>query len=226
MSFKQGETEMQCQMCADNHPREHDAAVGKWIHPINAASFIECGFQEAVGRKGDWIQTFTGRQFFPLDPRPEDFHILDIAAGLRNARYSSQSLIVETVAEHSVALWLYARAHGFDARERRTILMHDASEAYLVDVPRPIKRDLGNYLDIEEGIMHAAAERFDLVWPMPPELKNLDNAILADECSQNMADPPAPWRQLVAPLGIELPGWSPERAMIMFLNAAAVEAVF
>jgi hypothetical protein len=218
---------MECLYCTNNAPREHNGK--KWIHPDRTGAPLndaDCGFQEEVGRKGDWIQTWRGAQFFALDPRPDDFHILDIAAGLRNARYSSQSIGIETVAEHSVLMWLVARKREYPARLRRAVLMHDASEAYLVDVPRPIKRDLANYTEIEERIMLAIAARFDFDWPMPAEVKELDNAILNDEFLQNMAPPPAPWRQLAnAPLGVPIQCWPADQAFIRWLHAAAVEGL-
>jgi len=221
---------MTCQYCVDNFRREFDR--GRWVHWLptsdpGALHRLEpCAYQEATGRKGDWIQTWTGRQFFALDPRPEDFHILDIAAGLRNARYSSQSIGIETVGEHSVLMWQTARARGYTPRQRRGVLMHDMSEAYLVDVPRPIKRDLSNYTEIEDRIMTAGAVRFDFDWPIAPEVKELDNAILNDEFAQNMAPPPAPWRQLAGgPLGVRIACWPPDVAMLRFLNAAAIEGL-
>ena len=225
---------MQCKHCAFNNAREHRDGV--WVHPVPNrdgpnywTDYERCGFQEIAGdRKGDWIQTWTGRQFFALDPRPDDFHILDIAAGLRNARYSSQSIGIETVAEHSVLMWQVAVARDYTSRLRRGALLHDMSEAYLVDVPRPIKRDLSNYTEIEDRIMRAAAGplRFDFDWPVAPEVKELDNAILNDEFAQNMAPPPAPWRQLAGgPLGVRIECWPPDVAMLRFLNAAAIEGL-
>ena len=212
---------MTCQHCAANAPRHHDGA--QWIHPLGGDDVV-CGFQEDVGREGDWIQTWTGRQFWAREPRPEDFHILDIAAGMRNPRYSNQCILTETVGEHSVLMWREAMRRGYDARLRRAVLLHDCSEPYLIDVPRPIKRDLRDYLDIEDRIMRAAAVRFDFDWPMPAQVKELDNRILNDELAQNMAPPIAPWRQLDGgPLGITLGNWPPEIAFICFLHACAVE---
>lgn len=216
---------MTCQLCAENAPREHNEILG-WIHPL-ADSPVHpalCGFQEQTGRCGDWIQTWTGRQFWARDPRPEDFHILDVAAGMRNPRYANQCIMTETVGEHCVLMWQVARARGYDARKRRGVLLHDLSEFALIDMPRPIKRDLPEYMAIEDRIMAAAAIRFDFDWPMPPQVKDLDNSILNDEFAQNLAPPPAPWRQLGGgPLGVTLGNWSPEVTFIRFLNAAAVE---
>lgn len=219
---------MTCKLCADNRPREH--RNGLWGHPriagegVGIEVFDRCGFQEEVGREGDWIQTWTGRQFWAREPRPEDFHILDIAAGMRNPRYANQCILTETVGEHCVLMWREARRRGYDARRRRGALLHDGSEAILIDMPRPIKRDLADYTEIEDRIMRAMAARFDFDWPVAPEIKDLDNSILNDEVAQNMAPPPAPWRQLGGgPLGIILGHWSPEVTFIRFLHACAVE---
>ena len=152
---------MTCKHCADNMPREHDEKLG-WIHPCPpdgkyVDGWFVCGFQEETGRAGDWIQTWTGRQFWARDPRPEDLHILDIAAGMRNPRYASQSIGIETVGEHSVLMWTVARQRGYDARLRRGVLLHDASEFALIDMPRPIKRDLPEYMEIEHYAHRRAA---------------------------------------------------------------------
>jgi hypothetical protein len=222
---KEGKTMQVCQLCADNAPREYRA--GQWQHPLaDGIAALRCGFQEQVGRAGDWMQTWSGRQFWARDCRPEDFHILDIAAGMRNPRYTNQCILTQTVGEHCVLLWRHAVAAGYPARLRRAVLLHDASEAYLVDLPRPIKRDLADYGEIEDRVMTAIAQRFAFDWPLPFEVKELDNRILNDEVAQNLAPPPAPWRQLAGgPLGVRIENWSPEVSFIRFLHACAVEGL-
>jgi hypothetical protein len=163
--------------------------------------------------RGDWMQTATGRAFYPLDPRPMEIHIEDIAAALSKlCRYGGHCKRFYSVAEHCV---LMARAASpsvaFEA------LMHDASEAYLSDVIRPVKSSLPEYLAIERRLEAAIAERFDLVYPMPAEVKRLDNAILADECDQAMATPPQDWKLTEPPLGVCLQFWSPDKAEYEFL---------
>lgn len=213
-----------CDACENNLPRVNIGGV--WKHPSGGPHSRLCGFQESVTRRGDWVQTFTGRQFFAFDPRPEDFHILDIAAGMRNPRYSSQSTLQQSVAEHCVLMWRVARERGLAPRQRRAVLMHDASECVLVDVPRPIKRDLSDYAGIEDAIMRAVAVRYDFDWPIDPVVKELDNDILNDECAQNLSPPPQPWRQLSGrPLGVKIECWPADRAMILFLQACALEGM-
>ena len=57
-----------------------------------------------------------------------------------------------------------------------TALMHDASEAYLVDIPRPIKPLLHGYYELEDKLMTAIADKFKFTWPMPKRSRQLDYA--------------------------------------------------
>lgn len=167
-------------------------------------------------RKGDWMQTYSGAQFWPMDPRASEVRIGDIAAALSKlCRYGGQCNRFYSVAEHCVHVANHApEGLKLDA------LMHDASEAYLSDVIRPIKSFLTSYLEIEAGLERVIAERFRLTWPMPAEVKRLDTAILADERDQAMAPPPMPWPQTTEPaLGVTLQFWTPAVAQYEFLNS-------
>ena len=167
-------------------------------------------------RNGDWMQTFTGRQFWPLDPRPEDVRIEDIAHALSMlCRYGGHSLRFYSVAEHCCILHDYAPPEF-----KAWALMHDASEAYLVDVPRPLKPHLTGYKAAERGVMDAVCARFGLDVEEPPEVKEIDGRILADEAAQNMRDMPEAW--LYDPLGITLKFWSPDEAEAQFLARAGM----
>lgn len=167
------------------------------------------------GKRGDWMQTATGGQMHPLDPRPEEIHIADIAHALSQlCRFSGHCLRFYSVAEHCVLM-----AREAPDEYKLTTLMHDASEAYLADVIRPIKPFLTNYHDIEARLETVIAERFNYPWPMPAEVKRLDNAILADEMAQNMAPPPVDWRLPELPLGVRLQFWAPEKAEFEFRAA-------
>lgn len=165
--------------------------------------------------RGDWIQTAMGRQFWPMDPRPDEVFLDDIAHALSMlCRFGGHCLRFYSVAEHSV---LMARAAA--PAVKRWALLHDASEAYLVDVPRPLKPFLIGYDKAEAKIMTAVAFRFNLHLGLPAQVKALDRAILMDEQLQNMAPAPVPWSTDVEPLGIELQYWSPDRARAEFLAA-------
>ena len=65
-------------------------------------------------RQGDWLQTYTGKQFYPLDPQPEDIDIQDIAhAGDGN----THPLIVYDATDASDTIaWLLTHLDGNDGR--------------------------------------------------------------------------------------------------------------
>ncbi len=158
---------------------------------------------------GGWIQTYMGNQVWPLSLHREDVFIGDIAHALGNlCRFNGHCRRFYSVAEHSVrvsrilpddlALW------G---------LMHDAAEAYLGDVTRPVKGLLlvmaGNegrqlllksFRHAETEAMVAIAVACGLVWPMPEAVKHADDVLLATERRDLMCDPPAAWDELPDPL--------------------------
>ena len=129
----------------------------KWITP-NASQKSPSELRDAVRRirDGGWIQTASGLPFWPLDPRPEDVRIEDIAYALaRVARFGGHTRgeHVYSVAQHSVHVCNeveldYVRRYGPDAHASQIscrqatlcALLHDGSEAYLGDVCRPLKR--------------------------------------------------------------------------------------
>jgi hypothetical protein len=165
-------------------------------------------------RRGDWMQTYTGKQFWPLDPRIDEIDIRDIAHALAyTCRYNGHCNTFYSIAEHSVVM------SGFASPENRlAALLHDAAEAYICDVPRPLKKHLAGYGLIEATLEGLIAEKFDLPWPWPEEIKILDERILADERDQLMATPPADWALRHPPLNAYLPCWRPAEAETVFLT--------
>lgn len=170
-------------------------------------------------RFGDWMQTFTGKQFWPMDPRADEIDIADIAHSLSmQCRYAGHSLRFYSVAEHStlVAKWILDNGTRWDALAG---LLHDATEAYLVDVPRPVKPFLNGYREAEARMWNAVAQRFwGYEFDLPPIVHEADNRILCDERAQNMAPSQADWNIPDNPLGITLQFWSPEQAEAGFLR--------
>jgi 5'-nucleotidase len=164
--------------------------------------------------RGDWMQTATGRQFWPLDPRPHEVFIEDIAHALSMiCRFGGHCRRFYSVAEHSV---LISRAAAVE--HKRWALLHDAPEGYIGDKIRPLKPHLIGYREAEQKIMRAIAVRFDLHLDQPASVKALDLALLMDERDQAMSDPPQAWDVDVAPLGVKLQFWSPPRAKREFMS--------
>lgn len=165
-------------------------------------------------RLGDFMQVASGRKFWPMDPRSDEVFIEDIAHSLSlQCRYAGHCLRFYSVAEHSVHLARHLRWQGVDVALWG--LLHDASEAYLVDVPRPVKPHLPGYKEAESKVMDAVCQRFGLSPAMPPQVHEADMRIVADELA-NMA--PMAWHHKHdSPLGVNIRCWYPEQAREEFL---------
>ena len=157
-------------------------------------------------RKGGWCQTFTGRQFWPLDPKPEDVCVEDIAHHLSQlCRFTGASKFLYSVAEHSIRV-----AMEVPLEDKLWGLLNDASEAYLCDLAAPIKRcpELASYRDLEDAVQAAVCERFGLSPGMPASVKEADLRMLATEAIEVMAYPPASWGlEAVKPYDSHKLGW-------------------
>jgi len=143
-----------------------------------------------TGSGGDWILTFTGRRFYPMAPKAEDVDIIDIAHALSMlCRYAGHSKFFYSVGEHS--LWV---SHAVPAEHAFFGLMHDAAEAYVCDLPRPLKYALPEYRAAETRVWAAIVEKFGLPLETPPEVKLVDSRMLLTE-RPVLFDNPQPWPQ-------------------------------
>lgn len=144
------------------------------------------------------IATSTG--YFDLAaPRPEDVDLGDIALALsRLARFTGQGARVYSVAAHSAWCAGEAARRGLSVDLQRLALMHDAAEAYVGDVSRPLKLLLPAFKEIEAGVWRAICARFDLPEDLPAEIKEIDNLALATEAAA-MFPRHAPWPGFPAP---------------------------
>jgi hypothetical protein len=114
------------------------------------------------------IGTRSGQEVRPFDPRPQDVTLPDIAHATANVcRASGQSDVFYSVGLHSLYVSEDLERRGESPHTQLYGLLHDASEAYVADVPGPLKRHLPNYRRAEERVQSAVWSAFDL--PDPPE---------------------------------------------------------
>ena len=108
------------------------------------------------------IVTFTGREFNYIDPKPDQIDIIDIAIALsREARFAGHCNAYYSVAQHCVLASEMIRVpDGFVAQARFAALLHDAAEAYMRDIPSPLKMLLPEYKEIEDRVLAAIYDRF------------------------------------------------------------------
>lgn len=157
-------------------------------------------------RRGDWMQTFTGRKFWPIDPRADEVNIHDIAHALSfMCRFGGHCREFYSVAEHSVRV---SRLANTPEPIGLAALLHDAAEAYVVDVPRPLKRSIVGYREIESRVARVIEQRFGLETGIldHPAIKQWDEILLATEARDLMGGESAgKWNLQASPL--------PERIM-------------
>lgn len=165
--------------------------------------------------RGDWMQTWTGRRFYPLDPRPEDMDPRDIAHALSLlCRYGGHVDRFYSVAEHCILM-----SRAVSPKNALDALLHDATEAYVVDVPRPLKNAISAYRKIEAGVWVAIVERFHISPVLPAEVDEADNRILLTERDALMRNATPPWYQdgHFEPLPVRIEGWLPHEAEERYL---------
>jgi len=162
-----------------------------------------------------WIQTYTGEQFWPLDPKPEHIRIEDIAHALSMlCRYNGHCLEFYSVAQHCVLM-----SHEVAPEHALWALLHDAAEAYLGDMPRPLKHqdEMVQFRLAEVGIMRAVREKFGLDHE-PEEIHEADNRMIATEKRDIMAESKGEWLDHGAPYVTRIESWPPVVAEMRFLD--------
>lgn len=186
-----------------------------------------------------WRQTYTGRRVHPLDVKPEDVSIHDIAHHLSQlGRYGGSLRDFESVAEHSTLMARYVMQHvhynyqdnGWNispTRIAKHALLHDAPEAYIQDQTRPLKIQLyvkdpetGEFIsfkEMEDRITRVINPVFGLAPTNPPIIDDMDDRITRTEANAGMTYDPA-WilRHDGLPCTIEF--WHPARAEREFMQ--------
>jgi hypothetical protein len=119
-----------------------------------------------------------------LDPSEDEIFIEDIANSLaKQCRYNGNIQNHYSVAEHSVILSHMVKEYQFEA------LLHDAAEAYISDIARPVQEALGydacqKYKDIESGLLHAIGKKYGFKTPIPISVLAMDDRLMREEMAE------------------------------------------
>lgn len=194
---------------------------------------------EVVRNDNDWIQTYTGRKFWAFEPSVFDVCIQDIAHALAmKCRYAGHCNQFYSVAQHSVYMACEIAARNWDkpfdewSSLAMWALLHDATEAYLPDVPRPQKHRLEvncvaesatgrvSFAYSEDKLMTTIALALELKGvQIPKEIKHLDSCMLNTE-RQQLFDDPIEWGSMkdYPPItNFKIDPWQPEKAKHNFM---------
>lgn len=154
------------------------------------------------------IRTFSGIYMNVFEPTIDMICIEDIAHSLSNqCRFGGHLPEYYSVAQHSVLC-----AALVPEQYKLQALLHDASEAYLLDIPSPFKSGLTNYKQFEDRLMNLIAQKFGFKYPIEKQVKEADKEMLEFEWNHLMLKKPLP-----APL-VSLICLTPEKAKAEFLK--------
>ncbi len=176
--------------------------------------------EHAPPAPGPYLQTVSGRFVNPFDPDPDQLDIGDIARALANVcRFGGHCRSFYSVAQHSVIVSELVEQRGGDVEDVFAALMHDATEAYLGDMPHPIKHrsPLGAAFKAAEDHLEAVLRaRFDIKADVP-EIKKVDRALLATE-RKALSGEGWHWPELdgVVPLEMDITAWPADEAARAF----------
>lgn len=160
--------------------------------------------KEAVKINPNAILIHSGILFDVFNPKDEDIKIEDIAHSLSNVcRYGGHSPKFYSVAQHCV---ICSYEEG-TTKEKLEFLLHDASEAYLSDMPRPIKKNMPNYVEMEDNLLALIFKKFELNFPLSKKVHNVDDSVLAYE-----------YRSFFEIKDENFDFWTPEYSKKMFLD--------
>lgn len=138
--------------------------------------------EEAI-TDGSWIETFSGAHVTPLNPKPDMIFMVDIVHALSNiCRFTGHSKVFYSVAQHSILVSrLVSKTFIKEA------LLHDAAEAYLCDIARPVKRQIPAYGSIENHLKQIIFHKFNVTpyehRSSSPEVSEADNTALIYEAA-------------------------------------------
>lgn len=169
-----------------------------------------------VERIGGFIQTLSGKRFYPLDPRLEEIDAYDIAHSLSNqCRFAGHSVQFYSVGQHSVLVSLMC-----DPKDALWGLMHDAGEAYLVDIPSPLKKStqFAPYREAEKNLMCVICNAFGLGRDEPTSVKVADQRMLATEIRDLTMTEGLGWVTQAAPFEFHIKPWTPDYARVKFIS--------
>lgn len=162
-----------------------------------------------------WVETVSGIHFEFLSPRPEQINIKDIAWALSHIpRFGGHAKKFVSVAEHSIYVaMLSPKSLALEG------LLHDAAEAYILDMPSPIKQFLPDYRAMEHKILSAIYCKYILGVPTSREVKDADKAQLQMEAHYLVPSRGEDWiTRIEGATGIEPKGLTQADAYYKFLD--------
>jgi hypothetical protein len=167
-----------------------------------------------------WIETYTGKKFYPFYPNAEDIDIQDIAHSLSmQCRFNGHTRYFYSVAEHSFLIANYLENQGASHQLCLAGLLHDAAEAYLGDVVRPVKQLVPALVEAENHLQATIYQKYGITVENLALIDLLDTRILRDEHEQVMNINNNEWAtDRYQRLGVQIVGYRSKYVEELFLS--------
>ncbi len=173
-----------------------------------------------------WIETTTGKRVNPLRMTPENICIEDIARPLSQlCRFVGQCSRLYTVGQHCIHVSDLVFEELIDRpatevayKTALAALLHDASEAYISDISRPVKHAVKGLKEIEDVLLGKVMQRFDCTGADWTLIKKMDNAMLATEAYYLMPSKGKGWYLPEPKIEQELPDLEPHTIYHLFME--------
>ncbi|QDV23458.1 HD domain-containing protein [Aureliella helgolandensis] len=180
---------------------------------------------DSFGTIGSTIKVAAGHYVDLVNPDPATLDLETIAAALgKLCRFGGHTCQFYSVAEHS---WMCCRLANYDEcpeEVMRAVLLHDAAEAYLGDIVKPLKLLLPEYCRLEERMERAIMERFDVdLVGHADKIRAYDRQMLKVERNALLTEDNEPWADFdtIPDRNVDLAFYSPIQAASRFLSVAA-----
>lgn len=138
----------------------------------------------------DFMTTYSKINFTPLEPKKDQILIEDISHALSMiTRANGHFREFYSVAQHCINCCEEALARGYSKKVALACLLHDASEAYIGDITRPLKKNLHKYLEIEDVLQGAIYIKYlgeDLTKEEIEQITSVDDTLLYYEFKHYM----------------------------------------
>lgn len=191
---------------------------------VNVQSTVNDPYSDPT-RKGGSIQTFTGQILYPLDPRIEEIHLVDVAHSMGNkARFTGHTKVFYSSGEHAVRVSWHVRDTGGSIMQQYVALHHDDSDYCLPDVPTPLKvlPEFAWFRELEHLHQDLCYKRFGCIVDDYSVIKRSDVVLLLTEKRDLMSKKNANWghkyTEKPIPKPYKISPWSPRKAKTEYLR--------
>jgi len=180
--------------------------------------------QSPFGCVNNTIRLRSGRYFDLAAPHPDQFEFSDIAGALSKiCRFGGQIESFYSVAEHSYHCWRIAYEDGCSKDVQLAVLLHDAAEAFIGDMVKPLKVMMPEYREVEASVELAVAIKFNAKFgEHAAKIREIDHAMLIAERRSLFSKDEVEWtgEKQVRVVTPRIQRWRPESAEEYFSSAA------